>query len=257
MFEAGSQNFASAPSVPRGFKLKNFRPSFGGDPRGTLGGGWSQSNVPPPLQTPPSPPFLIHPWEWGGKMDVKRASLTLPTACCPAKPRDWGAGQPSVGPLIPATPQAPLADLSCLPTDAADCVVSEWTAWGPCDATCGAGSRTRSRTLQVPIGGAQCPEAPLSEAEACNTVPCAGALHPLPTPRPAPPRNVASGGRVRQGQTTGVCAWSAVLCRRCSGTKGWCPGSPQKYTPPHHLYPPNTIPPLAEWAFCQNLCPLL
>ena len=42
MFEADSQNFASAPSVPRGFELKNSGPGFGGDRRGTLGGGGSR-----------------------------------------------------------------------------------------------------------------------------------------------------------------------------------------------------------------------
>ena len=57
MCEADSQKFASAPSVPRGFKLQNFRPAFSGDHRGTLGGGGVRPNAPPPspLQTP-SPP---------------------------------------------------------------------------------------------------------------------------------------------------------------------------------------------------------
>ena len=49
MFEADSQNFASAPSVPRGFRLQNFWPAFGGDHRGTPGGGGSPANPPPPL----------------------------------------------------------------------------------------------------------------------------------------------------------------------------------------------------------------
>ena len=56
MFEADSQNFASAPSVPRGFTLKKFRPAFGGAQKGTLGGGGSQPNPHPPDQTPPPPP---------------------------------------------------------------------------------------------------------------------------------------------------------------------------------------------------------
>ena len=50
MFEADSQRFASAPSVPRGFTLQNFRPAFGADHRRALGG---LSQPPPPLQTPP------------------------------------------------------------------------------------------------------------------------------------------------------------------------------------------------------------
>ena len=36
MFRADSQGFASAPSVPRGFKLHNIQPAFGGVHRGTL-----------------------------------------------------------------------------------------------------------------------------------------------------------------------------------------------------------------------------
>ena len=48
MFQADSQNFASPPSVPRGFKLKKCWPAFGRDYRGTLGGGGSQPNPPPP-----------------------------------------------------------------------------------------------------------------------------------------------------------------------------------------------------------------
>ena len=61
MFEADSQDFASAPSVPRGFTLQNSRPAFDGDHRGTLGGGGVPANPPPPLQTPPPPPFEYIP----------------------------------------------------------------------------------------------------------------------------------------------------------------------------------------------------
>ena len=66
MFEADSQSFASAPSVPRGFELHIFRPSFGGDLKGTIGGGRVRPNPPPPLcpfrpPPPPPPPLLILP----------------------------------------------------------------------------------------------------------------------------------------------------------------------------------------------------
>ena len=55
MFEADSQNFASAPSVPRGFELHNFRPAFGGDHRETQGGGCVPAKPPsPPFRPPPS-----------------------------------------------------------------------------------------------------------------------------------------------------------------------------------------------------------
>ena len=54
MFGTDSQNFASAPSAPRGSKLQNFRPAFGGDHRALAGGGsWP---TPPPFRPPPSPP---------------------------------------------------------------------------------------------------------------------------------------------------------------------------------------------------------
>ena len=56
MFEADSQNFASAPSVPRGFKFQNLWPAFGGDHRGTIGGGRVRPNPPPP-SLPPSDPL--------------------------------------------------------------------------------------------------------------------------------------------------------------------------------------------------------
>ena len=64
MFEADSQNFVSAPSVPRGLKHQNFRPAFGGDHKGDPGrrggGGPSQTPLPPPSD-PPFSPLLIPP----------------------------------------------------------------------------------------------------------------------------------------------------------------------------------------------------
>ena len=53
MFDADSQNFASAPSAPRGFKLKDIWPAFGGDHRRR--GSQPNPPSPPPLQTPPAP----------------------------------------------------------------------------------------------------------------------------------------------------------------------------------------------------------
>ena len=56
MLEADSQNYALAPSVPRGSAPQNSRPAFGGDHRGTLGDRGSQPNPPPPpppLRPPP------------------------------------------------------------------------------------------------------------------------------------------------------------------------------------------------------------
>ena len=50
MFEADSQGFASAPSVPRGFELQNLRSPFAGDHRGTP---WGPPVPPPPPLTCP------------------------------------------------------------------------------------------------------------------------------------------------------------------------------------------------------------
>ncbi len=53
-----------------------------------------------------------------------------------------------------------------------DCVLSDWGPWSECSATCGGGTRTRTRTVLVPAqyGGAPC--GALSETENCNTQPC-------------------------------------------------------------------------------------
>ena len=60
MFEADSQNVASAPLASRRFKLQKFWPAFGGD-HGPQKEGGSQPTPPPsPLQTPPPP--LLMPW---------------------------------------------------------------------------------------------------------------------------------------------------------------------------------------------------
>jgi hypothetical protein len=53
-----------------------------------------------------------------------------------------------------------------------DCVVSDWSEWSTCTATCGGGMQTRTRTVLVPaqFGGAPCGS--LSESRACNEQPC-------------------------------------------------------------------------------------
>ena len=49
---ANAAAHASAPSVPRGLRLQNFWPAFGGDHRGALGGGGGQTTPPPPFRPP-------------------------------------------------------------------------------------------------------------------------------------------------------------------------------------------------------------
>jgi hypothetical protein len=53
-----------------------------------------------------------------------------------------------------------------------NCVVSDWSAWGTCSASCGGGTQTRTRTIttQPANGGSACPA--LSESQSCNTQSC-------------------------------------------------------------------------------------
>ena len=66
------QNFASAPLAPGGFELKIFWLAFGGDHRGTLGGGGSQPNPPHPLVRRP----------WGSGMGDGRACDAAQAVVC-------------------------------------------------------------------------------------------------------------------------------------------------------------------------------
>jgi hypothetical protein len=60
----------------------------------------------------------------------------------------------------------------CIENSPVDCIVSDWSSWGTCSATCGGGDQTRTRaiTTQPSYGGAACPD--LTETQACNTNPC-------------------------------------------------------------------------------------
>lgn len=54
-----------------------------------------------------------------------------------------------------------------------DCTFSAWGSWGPCSASCGLGTQSRTRTLTAAAtDGSQCPGAPLSQTRACNTHAC-------------------------------------------------------------------------------------
>ncbi|HYD47751.1 MAG TPA: thrombospondin type-1 domain-containing protein [Terriglobales bacterium] len=59
------------------------------------------------------------------------------------------------------------------PVEGVDCVVSGWSGFGSCSASCGGGTQIRTRTILTPAsgGGEACPE--LSESQPCNTDPCA------------------------------------------------------------------------------------
>ena len=93
MFEADSQHFASAPSVPRGFKLQEFWPAF----TGTIGGP-SEEGGGVPAKPPPLP---RHPWAQL-VTQPKRAhfSASAQRTCAPARPGPRRCGAPR-----PALPQ--------------------------------------------------------------------------------------------------------------------------------------------------------
>lgn len=53
------------------------------------------------------------------------------------------------------------------PPDSSTCTMSEWIAWSPCSASCGPGSRTRSRyMMQFPDDGSPC-SLPTEETDGC------------------------------------------------------------------------------------------
>ena len=104
MFEAGSQNIDSAPSVPRGFTPQHFRPAFGGGHRGTLGGGGVPAKAPLPPFRPP-PPSSDRP-------------LPSPPSDPLPPPSNTSLGQPPPGPVQPYS-TVPLRSSALLETWAA------------------------------------------------------------------------------------------------------------------------------------------
>ncbi|CEM22062.1 unnamed protein product, partial [Vitrella brassicaformis CCMP3155] len=64
---------------------------------------------------------------------------------------------------------------------AVDCKVGGWGNFSECSKSCGGGSRTRNRTVEVEPSddGEQCPD--LEETEECNTQPCASASPSIPS----------------------------------------------------------------------------
>ena len=107
MFEADSQNFASAPSAPRGLKLWL---ASGGDHRGTQGGGnSSQTPLPPPSDPPP--PLLIHLWGRAFSDPKFDGAEEAPAPIRVATKTEFGATD--IAPEAPPHPPGPPARLSC------------------------------------------------------------------------------------------------------------------------------------------------
>ncbi len=55
---------------------------------------------------------------------------------------------------------------------AGDCVMSDWSAYSTCTATCGGGTQTRTRSIVSPPTNNGAPCGALTETTACNTQPC-------------------------------------------------------------------------------------
>ncbi len=53
-----------------------------------------------------------------------------------------------------------------------DCVLSAWSDWSACTATCGGGTQTRTRTVITPAANGGAPCGPLTETRACNEQAC-------------------------------------------------------------------------------------
>ena len=75
-------------------------------------------------------------------------------------------------PLHSGRPCGDLTKREVCSLDCEDCQVTSWTSWTSCSATCGGGSRSRSRTVDVqPAGGGrECPE--LAQTEECGPAAC-------------------------------------------------------------------------------------
>merc|ERR1712096_169884 len=67
-------------------------------------------------------------------------------------------------------------DASTQKKKALDGVLSEWSAFGSCSTTCGAGIKKKIRTCTPPTNGGKPCSGPTEEKQACNLGDCPGCL---------------------------------------------------------------------------------
>ena len=79
-----------------------------------------------------------------------------------------GAGESVAGPLCARTERRPASSEPCELLCRQDCVVTPFSLWSPCDVTCRAVNRTRTRQVVVPPRhrGQHCP--PFSQTAPCD-----------------------------------------------------------------------------------------
>jgi len=95
--------------------------------------------------------------------------------------RNVGLG--NAPPVCNATPSNPMPIPLIISNQASvNCVVSDWSPWSTCSATCGGGMQTQTRTITTPaVGtGTVCPI--LSQTRPCQTQPCSVSLDTLLIP---------------------------------------------------------------------------
>lgn len=116
---------------------------------------------------------VVRPAKNGG---AECGALSESQACnveaCPSPPQQQSQPQPPPQQQSqPSQPQVVQQPQQSQPAPNG-CQVSDWSAWGACDKTCGGGKQTRTRTVkqQPGNGGKAC--ASLEESQACNMQEC-------------------------------------------------------------------------------------
>ena len=135
------------------------------------------------------------------------------------------------GAACPALQQTEACTSTDRPSCPVDCVTSIFTAWSPCTRSCGAGTQTRHRTVQIAafMGGQACGD--LLQTMSCNTQSCpvdcvmapwaswTRCMHEDQT------RQCGPGTRTRQRSVTLATAHGGAACGAKMETE-WCSERP-------------------------------